>query len=214
MQGRLESVSCLDGHLFTLSWFVPKPLEGSNRAGEADIEGVPYRKKAAHGDRRRGSQKTPSRQATHVHQLKKMARVIESARAAAAWSSPHEQFQWGGVHQQADTDLGMTWQHKITSILRSTTTEYVTADGEVKTVMSRKGKPGVDSVNACIPWTIERCKYASFSKYLQALDVLISSGLEVITIHDDFASYYELFALGEFDKWYSGQIVSAEGSDQ
>ena len=66
--GRLESVSCLDGHLFTLSWFVPKPLEGSNRAGEADIEGVPYRKKAAHGDRRRGSQKTPSRQATHVHQ--------------------------------------------------------------------------------------------------------------------------------------------------
>ena len=70
----------------------------------------------------------------------------------------HEQFQWGGVHQQADTDLGMTWQHKITSILRSTTTEYVTADGEVKTVMSRKGKPGDDSVNACIPWTIERCK--------------------------------------------------------
>ena len=146
---------------------------------------------------------------------KKMARVIESVRATAeGMKSPHEQFQWGGVHQQADTDLGMTWQHKITSILRSTTTEYVTADGEVKTVMSRKGKPGDDSVNACIPWTIERCKYASFSKYLQALDVLISSGLEVITIHDDFASYYELFALGEFDKWYSGQIVSAEGSDQ
>ena len=45
-----------------------------------------------------------------------MARVIESARAAAAWSSPHEQFQWGGAQQQADADRTMTWQHKITSM--------------------------------------------------------------------------------------------------
>jgi hypothetical protein len=59
-----------------------------------------------------------------------------------------------------------------------------------------------------------RCKYSSFRAFLLALDILVTSGVAVDTEHDDFDSYYELFALGEFDKWYSAQIVSAGGSDQ
>ena len=54
---------------------------------------------------------------------------------------------------------------KLTSVLRSAgvVDTKVSADGEVKTVLSNKGEPGDDSVNACIPWTVERCKYATFS---------------------------------------------------
>ena len=31
-------------------------------------------------------------------------------------------------------------------------------------------------------------------------------GVEVWTIHDDFQAYYEMFAIGELDKWYSAQV--------
>ena len=68
--------------------------------------------------------------------------------------------------------------------------------------MSTKGKPGDDSVNACLPDDRSRCKYAVFSKFLTMIDLLVSSGCPVDTIHDDFSAYYEMFALGEFDKWY------------
>jgi hypothetical protein len=34
-----------------------------------------------------------------------------------------------------------------------------------------------------------RCKYSSFSDFLTTLKVLSSSGVEVVTIHDDFATY-------------------------
>ena len=39
--------------------------------------------------------------------------------------------------------------------------------------------------------------------------VLASSGVEVVTDHDDFQEYYEMFAIGELDQWYSAlrQIV-------
>ena len=43
--------------------------------------------------------------------------------------------------------------------------------------------------------------------------VLSSSGIEVVTIHDDFAAYYEMFPLGSGDRWYSAQLTSADGSD-
>ena len=69
--------------------------------------------------------------------------------------------------------------------------------------MSTKGKPGDDSVNACLPDDRSRCKYAVFSKFLTMIDLLVSSGCPVDTIHDDFSAYYEMFALGEFDKWYT-----------
>ena len=87
-------------------------------------------------------------------------------------------------------------------------------NGEVKTLFSTKGDPGDDSVNACIPTDPAKCKYAAFSNFLLAIDILVSSGVQVDTIHDDFSDYYEMFALGEFDKWYSAQIVSSGGSDQ
>ena len=80
--------------------------------------------------------------------------------------------------------------------------------------MSTKGKPGDDSVNACLPDDRSRCKYAVFSKFLTMTDLLVSSGCPVDTIHDDFSAYYEMFALGEFDKWYSAMIISAGGSTQ
>eukprot|EP01043_Picozoa_sp_COSAG02_P005613 COSAG02_NODE_153_length_33128_cov_10.471253_8_plen_128_part_00 len=70
---------------------------------------------------------------------------------------------------------------------------------------STKGDPGDDSVNACIPTDPAKCKYAAFSNFLLAIDILVSSGVQVDTIHDDFSDYYEMFALGEFDKWYSAQ---------
>eukprot|EP01046_Picozoa_sp_COSAG06_P024328 COSAG06_NODE_1978_length_7929_cov_17.252298_10_plen_85_part_00 len=35
----------------------------------------------------------------------------------------------------------------------------------------------------------------------------------MVTIHDDFAAYYEMFPLGSGDRWYSAQLTSAEGSD-
>ena len=40
-----------------------------------------------------------------------------------------------------------------------------------------------------------------FDAHFMALDILVSSGVQVDTVHDDFASYYEMFAFGEFDKW-------------
>ena len=80
--------------------------------------------------------------------------------------------------------------------------------------MSTTGKPGDDSVNACLPDNRSRCKYAVFSKFLIMIDLLVSSGCPVDTVHDDFSAYYEMFALGEFDKWYSAMIVSAGGSTQ
>eukprot|EP01043_Picozoa_sp_COSAG02_P114413 COSAG02_NODE_50711_length_318_cov_3.000000_1_plen_57_part_01 len=57
-------------------------------------------------------------------------------------------------------------------------------------MLSAKGKPGDDSVNACMPVDAIRCKYSSFHLFLQAVDILASSGVEVDTVHDDFASYY------------------------
>ena len=80
--------------------------------------------------------------------------------------------------------------------------------------MSSKGEPGDDSVNACLPSDRSRCKYAAFSKFIITIDLLVSSCCPVDTIHDDFSAYYEMFALGEFDKWYSAMIVSAGGSTQ
>ena len=79
--------------------------------------------------------------------------------------------------------------------------------------LSAKGEPGVDSVNSCLPEDRTRCKYAAFSDFLIALAILASSGVEVLTIHDDFQAYYEMFAIGEFDKWYSAQI-GRHGSTQ
>ena len=38
--------------------------------------------------------------------------------------------------------------------------------------MSTKGKPGDDSVNACLPDDRSRCKYAVFSKFLTMIDLL------------------------------------------
>ena len=35
----------------------------------------------------------------------------------------------------------------------------------------------------------------------------------MVTIHDDFAAYYEMFPLGSGDRWYSAQLTSADGSD-
>jgi hypothetical protein len=78
-------------------------------------------------------------------------------------------------------------------------------------LFSAKGDPGDDSVNACIPTDPAKCKYATFSKFLLAIDILVSSGVQVDTIRDDFSDYYEMFALGEFDKWYSAQVVSSGG---
>ena len=43
---------------------------------------------------------------------------------------------------------------------------------------------------------------------------LKSSGIEVDIVQDDFSSWYEQFAIGEADKWYSNQLVSSEGADQ
>jgi galactitol-specific phosphotransferase system IIB component len=60
----------------------------------------------------------------------------------------------------------------------------VTADGEVKTVVSTKGEPGEDSVNAGIPWAVERCRYATFGAYAKAVDILVSSDVAVDTIHE------------------------------
>jgi len=134
---------------------------------------------------------------------RKLASIIAAARA-----NPQQ--------PSAATQRHQSWQHQLVSVLRSkgVVDTTVTADGEVKTIMSTKGEPGDDSVNAGIPWAVERCKYATFDAYAKAVDILVSSGVAVDTIHDDFESYYELFALGEFDKWYSAQIVSAGGSDQ
>jgi hypothetical protein len=78
---------------------------------------------------------------------------------------------------------------------------------------STKGAPGSDSVNSCLPPDRVRCKYSSFADFLTALRVLASSGVEVMTIHDDFAAYYEMFPLGSGDRWYSAQLTSADGSD-
>ena len=79
--------------------------------------------------------------------------------------------------------------------------------------LSVKGEPGSDSVNSCLPEDRTRCKYAAFSDFLTALAVLTSSGVEVVTVHDDFQAYYEMFAIGELDQWYSAQI-GRHGSTQ
>ena len=87
------------------------------------------------------------------------------------------------------------------------------ADSNWHWKLSSKGAPGSDSVNSCLPPERIRCKYSSFSDFLTALKVLSSSGVEVVTIHDDFAAYYEMFPLGSGDRWYSAQLTSADGSD-
>ena len=46
--------------------------------------------------------------------------------------------------------------------------------------------------DARMPDDRSRCKYAVFSKFLTMIDLLVSSGCPVDTIHDDFSAYYEL----------------------
>ena len=86
--------------------------------------------------------------------------------------------------------------------------------GSFYTKFAKKGEPGDDSVNANMPADRSRCRYAAFDRFLLAIDVLVSSGCPVDSIHDDFSAYYEMFALGEFDKWYSAMITSEHGVDQ
>ena len=47
--------------------------------------------------------------------------------------------------------------------------------GQFVDKMSTKGKPGDDSVNACLPDDRSRCKYAAFSQFLIMIDLLVSS---------------------------------------
>ena len=51
-------------------------------------------------------------------------------------------------------------------------------------------------------------------KRKKGIDILKSSDVEVDIVQDDFASWYEQFAIGEADKWYSNQIVGGSGCDQ
>ena len=50
--------------------------------------------------------------------------------------------------------------------------------------MSTKGKPGDDSVNACLPDNRSRCNYAVFSKFLIMIDLLVSS----VVLNNGFTS--------------------------
>ena len=84
----------------------------------------------------------------------------------------------------------------------------------VQVALSKKGKPGLDSVNECVPKERRGCKYANFKEFTKAVDILRSSGVEVDMVIDDFASWYEQFAIGKPDEWYSNQIVSRHGCDQ
>ena len=43
------------------------------------------------------------------------------------------------------------------------------------------------------------CQYASFRNFVLAIDILKSSDVEVDIVQDDFASWYEQFAIGEAD---------------
>ena len=53
-----------------------------------------------------------------------------------------------------------------------------------------------------------------FKRFLVLVDVLVSSRVPVDLLHDDFASFYEQFALGESQKWFNNQIVGEHGVDQ
>ena len=94
--------------------------------------------------------------------------------------------------------------------------EQQPVEAAMRSYLAKKGDPGDDSVNACTArHKSERaeCKYGSISKFTEAIDILLSSGLPVDILQDDFASYYELWPLPWVLQWCGAQIVSDVGAD-
>ena len=94
--------------------------------------------------------------------------------------------------------------------------EQQPAEAAVRSYLAKKGDPGDDSANACTALhKSERaeCKYGNISKFTESIDILMSSGLPVDILQDDFASYYELWPLPWVLQWCGAQIVSDVGAD-
>ena len=84
----------------------------------------------------------------------------------------------------------------------------------VRRFLQRKGDPGDDSVNACVDKSKRaKCGYGSVSNFTRAVDILLSSGLPVDIVQDDFVSFYEQWPVPKTLQWMCMQMLSAEGMD-
>jgi hypothetical protein len=83
-----------------------------------------------------------------------------------------------------------------------------------RSYLARKGKPGIDSVNACVDMSRRaKCSYGAMSQFTQMVDILLSSGLQVDLVSDDFTGYYEQWPVDVLLQWFCAQIISAEGME-
>ena len=80
--------------------------------------------------------------------------------------------------------------------------------------MAKKGKPGDDSVNATVRLD-ERieCGYGQIAAFTAAIDILLTSGIDVDLIADDFAGYYEQWPVAILQQWFCAQLIVEEGME-
>ena len=58
-----------------------------------------------------------------------------------------------------------------------------------------------------------KCSYGAMSQFTQMVDILLSSGLQVDLVSDDFTGYYEQWPVDVLLQWFCAQIISAEGME-
>jgi hypothetical protein len=144
-------------------------------------------------------------------------KMIWDVRGSGSWWSVSNSNQ--SLHQLIAED-GSVFRAESTGISHSVISHAVSrtllSDGlhlTRKSFLAKKGKPGLDSVNELIPKR-PSCRYADFQEWCRGNDILISSGVPVDIVCDDFKGWYSQFPLGEGDKFYSNQLVSGDSVDQ
>ena len=74
------------------------------------------------------------------------------------------------------------------------------------------GKPGLDSPNACIDLdAFPEFKWGDIDDFGRGVDILVSSGFDVLIECHDFRSYYEMYGRTNTEQWMQHQFVSTKG---
>ena len=83
-----------------------------------------------------------------------------------------------------------------------------------KGIFSKKGPPGLDSINNCMcPDLFANFSYGSLSELAEQGDILLSAGIPVDCEMDDFEKYFEQYSIDVRELWYTECLLSSEGGE-
>ena len=86
--------------------------------------------------------------------------------------------------------------------------------GSSKGIFSKKGPPGVDSINNCMcPELFANFNYGSLSELAEQGDILLSADIPVDCNMDDFEAYFEQYSVDVRELWYTECLISSAGGE-